>query len=367
MTRVSITSVGEDVFAAFALAMARADCDGVISRGDCVVVKPNWNGCAIPGSTSLAVVEAACRWALGQGAGEVVVGEGPVPVGKEAVEKYLAEMGARERLDAVGARFVNFDDEEHVLFKDREDLPSEIGVAKRALDCDVLINAPIMKVHTCCLNTLCIKNLKGCTRPEDKMAFHRTGLLPAVIALNRIIPSHINVIDAIDAMEGNHNNGPLVHLGLLVAGRNRVATDAVGGALMGLPPEKVPLVKMAGEAGLGVWRLEDIETVGEPLEPRKLELPQEHLARHYPDLEIVEAAACSACGAALMDGLFTAGGERKVGKIALGSKAEPPEDALVLGKCLRDYWPTHAHVEGCPPSGADVARALKQGPGGPNA
>ena len=210
-TRVSITSVGDDMAAAFALAMTRADCDGAIPRGGKVVVKPNWNGCGIPGSTSLAVVEAACRWAYDRGAGEVIVGEGPVPVGKEAFDKYYAEMGAEARLAEVGARFVNFDEDEHVIFKGEEDLPAEIGVARLALECDALINVPLMKVHSCCLTTLCIKNLKGCTRPGDKMAFHRIGLLPAVVALNRLIPSHVNVIDAVDAMEGNHNNGVVNH------------------------------------------------------------------------------------------------------------------------------------------------------------
>ena len=63
MTRVSITKVGDSLDSAFALAMTRAECTGVIRKGDRVVIKPNWNACAIEGSTSLPVVLAACRWA----------------------------------------------------------------------------------------------------------------------------------------------------------------------------------------------------------------------------------------------------------------------------------------------------------------
>ena len=56
MTTVSITRVGTDVDAAFALAMERAGCTGIIKPGNRVVIKPNWNACAIPGSTKLVTV-----------------------------------------------------------------------------------------------------------------------------------------------------------------------------------------------------------------------------------------------------------------------------------------------------------------------
>jgi uncharacterized protein (DUF362 family) len=359
MARVSITRVGADVEAAFALAMERAGCGDVVRRGSRVLIKPNWNACATAGSTKLAVVVAACRWAQSQGAAEVLVGEGPVPVGRDRIESYLAAMGVHAVLAGLGVRFELFDDGEHVLFRDRPDLPPEIGVAKSALECDVLINLPLLKVHSCCLTTLCVKNLKGCLRPADKMAFHRVGLLPAVVALNRLVPSQLNVIDAIEAMEGDHNRGRLVPLGLLIASRDRVAADAVGSALIGLPSGTVPLLRMAAEAGLGEHRIDSIDIVGEALAPQRLELPQDSLKRHFPDLDIRDDGACSACRAALMDGLFTAGAGRKVTSIALGAQSRPAADALVLGRCLNTYFPSHAHVPGCPPDGTAVARALQ--------
>jgi len=351
--------VADDIDAAFALAMSRADCTGVVKQGDRVVIKPNWNACAIEGSTSLPVVLAACRWAKGRGAGQVIVGEGPVPVAKEAREEYFRTLGARDAVAGVGARFVNFDDDGHVIFRDHEHLPPETGVATLALECDVLINIPLLKVHSCCLTTLCVKNLKGCLRPQDKMAFHRIGLLPAVVALNRLVKSQINVIDAIDAMEGDHNRGDLIHLGLFIAGRDRVATDAVASAQIGLPSGKVPLLKMAAEAGLGESRVEQIEIAGERPAPCRFELPQDRMQRRFPEMGVVEDGACSACMAALGDGLYTSEGLRKFNKIALGEKANPPHGALVLGNCLKRYFPTHAHVAGCPPDGAEIARMLK--------
>ena len=59
-----------------------------------------------------------------------------------------------------------------------------------------------------------------------------------------------------------------------------------------------------------------------------------------------------------MESLVVAGGVEAMSRVAMGSKAQPPVNALVLGKCLRGYWSTHAHVKGCPPSGHAVAKAL---------
>jgi len=361
MTRVAISSVGSDVDAAFARAMRLSDCEGLIRRGDSVLIKPNWNAVGTAGSTSLGVVQAACRWAREQGAGEVIVGEGPVPVSRAQIEAYLKELGVPGSITELGARFVLFDDDEHVLYSDEPDLPPEIGIARLALEADILMNIPLMKVHSTCVTTLCVKNLKGCLRPQDKMAFHRVGLLPAIVALNRIVRPQINVIDAINAMEGEHNRGPLVPLGLLIAGQDRVAVDAVGCAQMGIDPADVPLLRMAARAGLGEDRLSGIEIAGEPLQPRRFVLPQEHISRVYPDLEIDDGDACTACRAALMDGLFVAGNGRRVTSVALGAKADPAPGALVVGNCLRKFWPTHPHVEGCPPSGHAVAAALCRG------
>jgi uncharacterized protein (DUF362 family) len=358
VTRVAIVSVAEGVEQAFAEAMRLSGCEGLITPGACVLIKPNWNAIGLEGSTSLAVVQAACRWARAQGAGDVIVGEGPVPIPRPDVEAFLGQMNVPEGVEAAGARFVLFDDGEHVLFAGESDLPVETGIARSALEADVIINLPLMKVHSTCLATLCLKNLKGCLRPQDKMAFHRVGLLPAIVALNRLVRPQINVVDAISAMEGDHNRGALVPLGLLIAGRDPVAVDAVSCAQMGIEPSGVPLLRMAAQAGLGECRLSKIQITGETLRPRRFELPQEQLKRAYPDLTIDDAGACTACSAALMDGLFIAGAGRQLSCVALGREAQPAPEALVIGKCLRQYWPTPPHVEGCPPSGHAVAEAL---------
>lgn len=362
MSRVAISSTDRSgVDTALETILESSGCAGLMKPGLRVLIKPNWNGCGVPGSTSLEVVLATCRWLFARGAGEVVVGDGPVPLGRAAIERYFEEMDAPAKLASLGAGFINFDDGEHRLFHDLPDLPDEIGVTAHALTCDLLINIALLKVHSCCLSTLCTKNLKGCLRPDDKMAFHRIGLLPAIVALNRIVRSDINIVDAIDAMEGDHNAGELVHMGLLFAGTDRVAVDAVASEQIGLESGTIPLLALASEAGLGQSDTAQIEVVGERPPTRIFELPQEHLKRLYPDLEIDDDGACSACRASLMDGLYAAGSDVSVASVALGTDSVPRPDALVLGRCMQSYWSSHPHVAGCPPKGADVAKILTGG------
>ena len=99
--------------------------------------------------------------------------------------------------------------------------------------------------------------------------------------------------------------------------------------------------------------------MGEPLSPHLFELLQERMQRQFPGMGVDEDGACSACMAALGDGLYASGGVRNFSRIAMGSKIKPSNGALVLGNCLKEYFPTHAHVAGCPPDGAEIARMLR--------
>lgn len=87
--KVSIEKIGDSLKATIAKAIQDANCGSIISSGDSVLIKPNLSGCSIKGSTSVSVIKAIAQWAYDMGAGKVIIGEGPVQVGKEHLEKYL--------------------------------------------------------------------------------------------------------------------------------------------------------------------------------------------------------------------------------------------------------------------------------------
>jgi len=55
-------------------------------------------------------------------------------------------------------------------------------------------------------------------------------------------------------------------MNIVIAGRDPVAVDAVGAAVMGMPPSEVKHLRLAEEKGLGTCDLNKIEVVGEPVE-----------------------------------------------------------------------------------------------------
>lgn len=364
MAQVSVTKVDDDLLAVVGRAMHDAGCEGVISPGDSVLIKPNFNACTIRGSTNPHLVRAIALWAKQMGAGQVIIGEGPVPVGKERVDQYFQELGIHQIAQEVGADFVNFDEHEFMIHRDlSEDLPEEIGISRFVHECDKLINVPMLKIHPSTVVTLCMKNLKGCIRGQDKRAFHRQDLPKAITELNRLVRPDINFVDGITAMQGtNHNSGDLVELGLVFCSRDVVAVDAVASYCIGIPPAKIRLLKLGERAGLGELDLNLMDIRGEDLEASRtrFELPEEAMSRRFPDLRIQNKGACSGCMANLLDVLGWTG-NWKTQTFVLGRDTPDAEGAILIGDCTSEYWGEYEHVAGCPPSSRQIAEVICTG------
>lgn len=155
---------------------------------------------------------------------------------------------------------------------------------------DVFVSVAKMKCHATAGVTLSMKNLFGIVpvspyrrKVEDghRSAFHSEEKfdrrVPRIIVdLNRARPVHLSLIDGIITSEGGE--GPWIkglnpiRPGLLVAGKNPVATDSVAAALMGFDPAgvsgKMPFIHgenhiaLAGEAGLGSNDISKVSVFG---------------------------------------------------------------------------------------------------------
>lgn len=164
---------------------------------------------------------------------------------------------------------------------------------------DAFVSVTKMKCHQLCGITQSMKNLVGLV-PYKFYELHkgdgyRTGLhgkenetkhrLPrVVIDLNRARPINLSLIDGIKTVDGSegpwnqnlHTKSP----GLLIGGKNPVATDTVAVAAMGFDPTAdypdAPFLRadnhlnIAYQLGLGTNRLADIEVVGANLDDVKM-------------------------------------------------------------------------------------------------
>jgi uncharacterized protein (DUF362 family) len=333
--------------------------------GASVLVKPNLHGGH--GHTSARVIEGVCRWAREQGAGRVVVGDGPFwSCPPEQAREYFRQAGMYAAAEASGAEVVNLHEQPYrTIQTDDPALPEEIGLTELLFESDIVINVPILKTHFNTLVTLGIKNLKGCLRPQDKKRFHETELNAALVGLAKIAAPRVTVtvLDATTAVEGlGPASGTEVEMGLIAASRDLVAADSVGCFLAGIDPGEVRIIRDCAQTGLGEMDLSRIEVRGEDPLPhrRRFRRPNEEVAEQFPDLEIVTEGACSACVMNLFEALAAIrkdGQSVTVPAVAIGGKGRIWA-GLTVGACARKQQPEGAQVPGCPPSVAEIREAL---------
>lgn len=119
------------------------------------------------------------------------------------------------------------------------------------LDCDLLVSLPKMKTHHWAGATLAMKNLFGVVPGGvygwPKNVLHWAGIPESIVDLHRLFPNQFTIVDGIVGMEGN---GPIQGkpkaAGLLVAGKDVKAVDATCCRIMGLNPERIEYLQLAG-------------------------------------------------------------------------------------------------------------------------
>ena len=281
----------------------------VVTPGDSVGIKTNLTGGVEFGSlprvepidsfvTHPEVVRALAKAVKAAGASEIFI--------LEAVYEWESYRlwGYEEIAEDTGAILIDLND--FKPYKDFQEAPAGAGsfVYDNFIfnpiinDVDVFMSVSKMKNHYLAGVTHTMKNLYGLVpyrfyrlneNDEYRSGFHGVGdetrsRLPRIIAdLNRARPIDFSLVDGIKTTQGGE--GPWIDTlssiepGLLVAGKNSVATDAVATALMGHDPmgeyPNTPYVRcdnhlnIAAALGLGTNRLEEIEVVGESIETVK--------------------------------------------------------------------------------------------------
>lgn len=209
-------------------------------RGKRVLLKPNLVTARPLACSEPAVVAAACRWLLDQGA-RVRVADSP---GFGTAQAVARKTGLSEALAPLGIR-VEALDRPCAL---RLDTGVSFPVSRVALESDVLLSAARVKAHAQMRLTLSVKNLFGCVSGLRKAIIHtRQGQEPeffaaCLAALWAALPPSAGLLDGVTAMHvtGPGNGQPLA-LGLLGASSSCVALDEAFCALLGCPVEDVPL------------------------------------------------------------------------------------------------------------------------------
>ena len=361
----------------------------VVKKGDKVLIKPNMVRPAPPPTTTdPRVIAAIVKLAYEHGAGEVWVGDDTATMThwwrEEATTRQVMDAnGVTEAVEAVGGKIVPFDEDEWI----EVEIPGALTqykarLAKKVMDCNVYISAPIAKGSMEGTVTLNIKGLQGITDPYiTRLEHHRQDLAMKLVDILRVVrpKMKLNIIDMIKPMEGRGPiyGKPVEGFNTIVATKDPVAGDVVGCLIMGYNHEDHDMSRLAGFYGLGESNPDNIKIKGTPLSEftYKFESYFPHVKGVYENVDVIEGGTCNTCRAWIrfaldaLKGKYPNLGEvikRSVGKLTILSGIEPPlpEDVrdlqgkvIVFGDCaimtakkVKRVLETKAtYVMGCPP------------------
>lgn len=345
-----------------------------------VLIKPNLcyprqsgSGVITDGRIVFALVEILCDL----GFKNIVLGEGSA-VGYDFVQNYdtwecIRAAGLESLQDTYGVKIVDFNRDEAV----EVDVPNplvmdKVKIAKSVLECDIIVNMPVIKTHIRTFVTLGLKNMKGVLPGNEKKKTHRLGLDEAIADLNSVVTPDVTLVDGIVGMEGNWEYPrDCVPLGILVAGKDPVAVDTICTRIMGYDPKKIRHLSCAAQKNLGTMDERHIIVKGlsldqiqiKPFKPRFQAFMED-----FPGVNIIDQYGCTGCYSGILSALVHLNKKGFKGRLnnlnlVLAIYDSTPLDnitgkTVVIGKCNAKFKDKAVFVPGCPPRPLDIVQAI---------
>ena len=232
-----------------------------VKPGMKVLVKPNLLSARAPEEavdTHPEVVRAAARLVKEAG-GIPAVGDSPGGYGKN-IDEVFERSGMRRMADEEKIELVKFTSSRFV---------GGIPIARHYFDSDLVISVPKLKSHCITVITAAIKNTYGFIPVLFKAECHSKApvekdFAKTVAKVYSVARPHLNILDAIDAMEGDGpSSGTVRRMELVMAGADAVSIDACVAKIVGLEPMDILVTKEAAALGAGEADLKKIELSGD--------------------------------------------------------------------------------------------------------
>ena len=282
-----------------------------VKPGMKVLVKPNLLSARPPEDavdTHPEVVRAVVRLVKAAG-GIARIGDSPGGYGKN-IEEIFDKSGMRKIAEEENAELVRFTSSKSI---------DGIPIARQALDADCVISVPKLKTHGVTVLTAAVKNMYGTVTGLYKAECHSRApkeedFAKVIAKVYSISKPRLTIMDAIMAMEGD---GPAAGsprlVGLVMAGTDAVAIDAIAARVVGLEPFDISVTREAYKLGLGEADISKIEVVGEDLDacvvsdfklpqttalkliPKALANKVAALIKFKPHIDIRACARCNLC------------------------------------------------------------------------
>ena len=222
-----------------------------------IIIKPNLtNSAPPPVTTDVRMVEAVYRYCRAHSGAEIAVGEG---CGSGVTRDTFAANGYVELAAAHKFRLIDFNEEPAVPVRDPKALQVKTFHLPEVVREAFVISVPVLKDHSFTATTIAMKNMFGLAPAPfycgswNKSKLHSPSTHRSVVDLCRYKKPDLSVVDASTALAGMHLAGTPRRLGLILAGADPVAVDAVGSRLMGHDPAGIEYLALA-EGDLGTMK-----------------------------------------------------------------------------------------------------------------
>jgi uncharacterized protein (DUF362 family) len=262
-----------------------------IKQGDTVLIKPNfvlsaypmiWMGYGDDNSLQGAFADArAClavaRMAAEAGAGRIIIAECPALGDAWATYRNYGLEWVQKRYQDKGIKFELIDlcDDWEMMAPPGGALASkEYPIPKILKEVDCLVPITAFKTHEYAGVTFALKNI-GIGMPSArvigmcKFGLPHQNVAEVITDVNAIVQKLVpNEMHIIDAVYGGTwvPAAPYVPVGMIIAGKDPVAVDAVSTAVMNHNPRNIGTTRLGAEHGLGKMEYDEIEVAGVPLE-----------------------------------------------------------------------------------------------------
>jgi uncharacterized protein (DUF362 family) len=320
-----------------------------------VAIKPNlvvaqpaeWGA-----TTSPRLVRGVLRYLLDNGIDNLMIMESSW-VG-ECTKQAFAACGYQELSREFGVPLIDLKTEPGETVRAGE---MEIRVCKAALRADYLVNIPVLKAHCQTKLTCALKNLKGCIPDSEKKRFHRLGLHRPIAALNKALPTHLVLVDALYGDLCHEEGGTPVRMDRIIAGRDPVLADVYAAGLLGYHPDEIAYIGLAAQLGAGSACLQS-KTVIELNRGAGVAVTTADREAGGLQRWVEERQACSPCFGSLLHALQRLkekGRLNSLPPVGVGQGFRGCRGRLGIGECTAAF---DRHVAGCPPKSSEIVQAL---------
>lgn len=214
-----------------------------------IIIKPNLtNSSPPPVTTNVAAAEGVYHYCKGHTKAEIAIGEGS---GSGRTADVFAALGYEELAKKYGLRLIDFNEAGAVVVEDPHALHLKQFYMPEMVPEAFVISLPVLKSHSFTRTSIAMKNMFGIAPGRyyagswNKSKLHRPSTDRSVVDVCMYKKPDLSVVDASMALKGTHLWGKREQMGIILAGFDPVAVDAVGSELLGHKAERLEYLRLA--------------------------------------------------------------------------------------------------------------------------